>query len=215
MILKSSYKDLGEVVMPAWQGRESSMYRFDPSAPVMEAGFEDYEELVSTLVRAADLRGREAYMTIDEKMVAPQRSQRRPGAHVDGRVTRKEQRWSHYEPGRGYSFDDTPLERMAVIVTASVPGCIVYPGEFEGKPKDDGDLEHIRDQLGEGHLLPANRGFLLSPDCVHESKAFAERTRRSFLRIAFETAVVSSQWSVTLRRPSDAVVVFAPEVSGW
>jgi len=54
---------------------------------------------------------------------------------------------------------------MAVIVTASVPGCIVYPGEFEGEPKSDGEQEpsraHIRAQFGEGHLLAANRAFLL------------------------------------------------------
>ena len=186
MFLQSSYEDLGEVVMPVWQGRESSMYRFDPSAPVMEAGFEDYVDVVSTLVRAAGVQGREAYLTVDEKMVAPQMSQRRPGAHVDGRVSGREQIWRHYGPGRGFDSDDTPLERMAVIVTASVAGCIVYPGEFEGKPKDDGDLEHIRDQFGAGQLLPANRGFLLSPDCVHESRVFRERTKRSFLRITCE-----------------------------
>ena len=187
MILQSSYEDLGEVEMPAWQGRESSMYRFDPSAPVMEAGFEDYVDVVSTLVRAAGVQGREAYLTVDEKMVAPQMSQRRPGAHVDGRVSgRGADVASLWTGARATSFDDTPLERMAVIVTASVAGCIVYPGVFEGKPKDDGDLEHIRDQFGAGQLLPANRGFLLSPDCVHESRVFRERTKRSFLRITCE-----------------------------
>ena len=81
--------------------------------------------------------------------------------------------------------DSTPLDRMAVTVTASVPGCVVYPGAFRGKPKSDGDLEHIRGQFLEAHLLAANRGFLLSPDCVHGSAVFAKRTKRSFLRIAF------------------------------
>ena len=50
-----------------------------------------------------------------------------------------------------------------MIVAASVPGCIAY----------------------EGALLPAATGYLLSPDCVHESKVFDQPTTRSFLRIAF------------------------------
>ncbi len=185
MILRSSYEDLGEVVMPAWKGRQCRMHAFDPSAPVMEAGFEDYVDVVAALVDAADVRGTEAYMTVDENIVAPQMSQRRPGAHVEGRLSPKDLWWWHQEPGRGSSAKRRPVDRMAVIVTASVPGCIVYPGEFEGEPKSDGDLEHIRDQFSEGHLLAANRAFLLSPDCVHESMVFAERTKRTFVRIAF------------------------------
>ncbi len=80
--------------------------------------------------------------------------------------------------------DYLPVQRMAVIVAASVPGCKVYPGEFDGRPSDTGDLEHIREQLGDGILLPANQGFVLSPDCVHESIVFAGPTQRQFLRIA-------------------------------
>lgn len=184
MILQSSFRDLGEVVMPEWRGRQSRMHAFDPSAPVMEEGFEDYLDIVTTLFRAADAQGHEAYMTVDEKIVQPQMSQRRPGAHVEGRLSPKEVCWWHLEPGRGVSSESRSLDRTAVIVTSSVPGCIVYPGEFYGEPKSDGDLEHIRDQFGEAHLLPANRAFLLSPDCVHESKVFSEPTKRTFLRIA-------------------------------
>ena len=75
---------------------------------------------------------------------------------------------------------------MTIIVAASVPGCIVYDGKFEGEPASDGDLEHIRGQLGPGYLLAANRGYLLSPDCVHESMVFESPTKRTFLRIAFQ-----------------------------
>ena len=185
MILRSSFQDLGEVVMPAWKGRQCRMHVFDPSAPVMEAGFEDYVDVVATLVDAADVQTSEAYLTVDEKIVEPRMSQRRPGAHVEGRLSPKDTWWWHQEPARGPSAKRRPVDRMAVIVTASIPGCIVYPGEFEDEPKSDGDLEHVRDQFGESHLLEANRGFLLSPDCVHESMVFAERTKRTFLRIAF------------------------------
>jgi len=89
MILRHSYGDLGEVVMPAWQ---CCTHAFDPSWPVMEAGFEDCVDedcvdVVAALVDAADVRGTVAYMTVDEKIVAPQMAQRRPGAHVEGRLS--------------------------------------------------------------------------------------------------------------------------------
>ena len=76
------------------------------------------------------------------------------------------------------------IRRMAVIVAASVPGCRVWNGIFDGEPTEKGDLSHISDQLGEGEVLPANVGYLLSPDCVHESMIFENTVQRTFLRIA-------------------------------
>ena len=80
-----------------------------------------------------------------------------------------------------------PINRMAVIVAASVEGCRVWRGLFQGHPKEDGDLEHIREQLDAAHseILPAGIGYLLSPDCVHESLVFEVPTQRQFLRLAF------------------------------
>ena len=190
MILQSSYHDLGQVVLPEWQGRQRYMYTFDPSNPVMEGWFEDYHDAVVELCKSANITATEAHMTVDEKIVLPDMSQRRPGAHVDGRFMPEQNRWGHGDPppgGGGWAHycNRIPMDRMSVIVASSVPGCIVYEGKFDGEPKNDGDLEHIRDQLGEGKLLPANHGFILSPDCVHESMIFSEPTKRTFLRIAF------------------------------
>ena len=64
---------------------------------------------------------------------------------------------------------------------------VVQSGMSQRRPGAhvDGDLEHIRGQFGEPKLLPANQGFLLSPDCVHESMVFDAPTKRTFLRIAY------------------------------
>lgn len=184
-MLHSSFRDLGDVTFPAWSGRQKYMHSFDAAKPVMADGHEDYRNLVRTLCARAGVRG-EAHMTVDEKIIDPGMSQRRPGAHVDGRFMKTQSSWGHPSPGWLHHCNALPFDRMAVIVAASVAGCIAYVGEFDGGPKNDGDLEHIRDQLGIGMLLPANRAFLLSPDCVHESVRFAEPTKRSFLRIAFD-----------------------------
>lgn len=188
MKLQSNWQDLGEIALPEFQGRQKYMHTFDPQDPVMCEGFEDYLDVVTKLCQRSGVTNNTAHMTVDEKVVQPGMSQRRPGAHVDGCYLPELKRWGHPPtPGswRHYTPDNYPIKRMSIIVASSVPGCTAYEGEFVGWPKDDGDLEHIRPQLGDGVLLPANQGFLLSPDCVHESMRFSEPTQRTFLRIAF------------------------------
>ena len=126
-------------------------------------------------------------MTVDEKIVGAGMSQRRPKPHVDGCFHPKRNSWGggggawlHYCNDIGAS----EVGRMAVIVAASVAGCKAWKGRFDARPAPDGDLSHIMEQLGTGDVLPANRGYLLSPDCVHESMVFSEPTQRTFLRIA-------------------------------
>ena len=186
-VLESSMKDLGEFILPKWQGRQKYMHTFDTREPVMAEGYEDYGEVVTRLCRQAEFQG-VAHMTVDEKVIKPGMSQRRPGAHVDGCFMPEYGSWGH-GPGPSWAHycNHVPVDRMAVIVASSVPGCIVYEGRFEGEPRNDGDLEHIRNQFGKSTLLPANRGFELSPDCVHESVVFLSPIKRSFLRIALSS----------------------------
>lgn len=80
-------------------------------------------------------------------------------------------------------------KRMPVIVAASPSGCRAWRGKFVGEPKSDGDLSHISNQLERGQVLPANLGFLLSADCVHESMVFEKDTPRTFIRIALPNDV--------------------------
>lgn len=177
-ILRSTYTDLGEISLPEWTGRRLYMHTFDPARPVMASGFEDYLETVAALCAAANVQTDEAHMTVDEIIVPAGESQRRGGVHVEGRYIPTMRCWG------GWSHHAL---RMSAIVAASAPGCIVYKGEFVGTPKKDGDLEHIRDQLGGGYILPANRAFLMGPDCIHESIAVdeSEPTKRTFFRVVF------------------------------
>jgi hypothetical protein len=183
--LTSTFKPLCKVALP-FLGRQRYMHTFDTRELRMADGFEDYRNIVGELCEAASYSG-VAHMTVDEKVIAPGMSQRRPGAHIDGRFMVSENKW-----GAGWlhycnNISRSAVQRMAVIVAASVPGCIVYPGEFDGAPKEDGDLEHIRPQFQAGRLLCANMGYWLSPDCVHESIRFQQTTQRTFLRIALDT----------------------------
>jgi hypothetical protein len=166
----------------------------------MPQGFEDYQELVTSVCNEAGAINGEAYLTVDEKIVEAGMSQRRPRPHVDGCFRQDGASmswgggggsWLHYCNDVGAS----PIGRMAVIVAASIAGCRAWKGKFVGRPAKDGDLSHIADQLGDGETLQANMGYLLSPDCVHESLTFDQRTIRSFIRIALPVSFAeASEW---------------------
>lgn len=184
MTLNSNYRQLCGVQLPFFN-RQKYMHTFDLAKPVMAAGYEDYFGPVAALCIAAGAVHGLAHLTVDEKIIASGMSQRRPKPHVDGCFVPElksgsHPSWQHY----CNHIDGKAIQRMAVIVAASVAGCKAWKGLFEGQPAIDGDLSHIQDQLGEGVVLPPNTGFLLSPDCVHESMIFNVPTRRTFLRIA-------------------------------
>lgn len=194
-MLNSTYHPLCVVALP-YRERQHYMHSFDLANPVMRDGFEDYLPTVTALCRAAGAASGIAHMTVDEKVVRAGMSQRRPKPHVDGCfIPGKPHRyikdaigdWGGGGGGWLHTCNDIqrgPVARMAVIVAASVAGCRAWRGLFDGEPTEHGDLSHIADQLGEGEVLPANVGYLLAPDCVHESMVFAQDTKRTFLRIA-------------------------------
>lgn len=187
-MLNSDYKPLCPVNLP-FKNRQKYMHSFDLANPVMADGYEDYLEPVVALCKAAGAIKGIAHMTIDEKIVEAGMSQRRPKPHVDGCFMPVLNSWGHGSNGPGWlhtcnDIQTGPVARMPVIVAASVSGCKAWRGVFDGQPKSDGDLSHIESQLGDGEVLPPNVGYLLSPDCVHESMVFDKPVQRSFLRIA-------------------------------
>jgi len=165
------------------------MHSFDVERPTMPSGFEDYMEVVLDLVSGAGLYKGRVHMTVDEKLVKAGMSHRKPDPHVDGCFRPDQMDWGHGGSGgwlHGCNNVSTgePYRRMPVIVAASVAGCKAFRGDFDGQPGPDGDLSHIGAVIGAGEALEANYGWLLSPDCVHESMVMPVDTQRTFLRIA-------------------------------
>lgn len=194
--LHSDFRRLAAVPMPdPAEGRQLKMHAFELHAPTVPAGFEDYLGPVRILCEAAGAREGLAYLTVDEKIVQPGWSQRRPRPHVDGCYLDGRAKWSH---GGGWQHvcnnvgdpdlvrPDGSIKRMSIIVAASAAGCRAWRGIFKGDPAPDGDLGHISDQLAtaESVVVPPHEGYLLSPDCVHESMILDVPTPRAFLRIA-------------------------------
>jgi hypothetical protein len=187
-MLNSDFRRLGAVNFPRFLGRQEYMHTFDAANPKMCEGCWEYFYPVIALLGKAGVTKGAVHMTVDEKIVPAGMSQRRPKPHVDGCFIPAKNRWGG---GGGWLHTcndlglDFPLQRMAIIVASTVEGCRAWRGDFDTMPKDDGDVSHIEDQLGEGEILPANAGFLLSPDCIHESLIFPQPTKRQFLRLAF------------------------------
>lgn len=163
------------------------MHSFDLANPLMPDGFVDYLTPVMRLTALAGAFNGIAHMTVDERIVKQGASQRRPGPHVDGCFIPSMMTWGH-EGGRWNHYCNhlggEAIQRMSIIVASSAAGCKVWRGRFDATPSDSGDLSHIQDQLDEGEVLPPFTGYLLSPDCIHESLPMAEDTARTFLRIA-------------------------------
>jgi hypothetical protein len=163
-MLYSDYKPLCPVALP-YAERQLRYGKLDAAKLRMPKGYRDYHSIVDDLLRAAGITSGVVYLTVDEKVIPAGQSQRRPGPHVDGCFQQKAwiqpPIWNHY-------CNHLPVARMPVIVAASVPGCIAWRGLFDTSPTEIGDLSHIADQLSGGEMLPADRGYLLSPDCVHE-----------------------------------------------
>lgn len=179
--LISDFRPLAPVMLP-WANRQHYMAEVDIATPHMPEGFVDYDPLVETLLRSAGLTNGRAFVTVDEKVVKAGTSQRRPGPHVDGCYNPQLHVWGHGGGGWNHHCNNIPIPRMPIIVASSVAGCVAWRGVFNAEPRNDGDLSHV--QLGEGELLPPNVGYLLTPDCIHESRTFEQDTRRTFLRIA-------------------------------
>jgi len=189
-MLLSNYAPLRAVDLPLPRDRQFYMHTFELANPSVPKGFEDYLEPVRQLVRASGATLGVAHLTIDEKIVKAGMSQRRPKPHVDGCFIPQAMVWGHEPspvPGWAHycnSIAGKTFARMPVIVAASAAGCRAWRGIFDGMPKPDGDLSHISDQLGRGEVLTPNYGYILSPDCVHESMPFDADTPRTFIRIA-------------------------------
>jgi hypothetical protein len=79
-----------------------------------------------------------AYLTIDEALIEAGKTQRRPGLHVDG-IGPDGSSGGWGGGGGGWGTN-------GMIVAASVAGCNVYTGEFQGWPGANGDCSHLAAQ---------------------------------------------------------------------
>jgi len=140
--------------------------------------------------------GRVGYLTIQESLVLQGQSHRRAGLHTEapGVQMADENGTSWFRWGGGFcdpakaQTRGTWDELLGGIFTASTvdSSCKMWnvriddPTEVLGQ---QGDLEHLRDLLGEGTLLEANQLVWFTDLTPHESLPLAQDTYRQYFRL--------------------------------
>lgn len=122
-----------------------------------------------------------AYLTIDEKHLQPNQCQRKEGLHVDGMYKGV---LSGAWGGSGGGWGSCGNGMLLVSNTDDL--CKMWTGEFEGVPVNDGDCEHLRNQLKSKQEFSFKNGDVIWADglCVHQSFAPNVETKRQFVRIS-------------------------------
>lgn len=136
-----------------------------------------------------------AYLTIHESDVAAGTTQRRPGIHIESPVIScKENRivkcdindmeYRCLAWGLG-SWNDFPIG--GIYMASSVANSTRVWASIIDNPEEvvdhHGGLEHLREDLGEGHFLDANELCWITDRTPHESVAIATDTHRQFFRL--------------------------------
>ena len=124
-----------------------------------------------------------AYLTIDERFISQGEIQRNPGLHVDGMYDNVigAGPWSSVDDGSWGSVGN------GMLVVSNVSESLdVYVGEINGFPINDGDCEHLRDQLSNLNKFSPLECEVVWADglCVHEAKPLKKDALRQFIRIS-------------------------------
>ena len=127
---------------------------------------------------APEHTGKTGYLTIDEKVVEREATHRRAGLHVDGIYNGGAGGWGGGGGGGWGSVGN------GMLTVSSPAGCRAYTGPFVGWPGNEGEAEHLRNQLGAPIMFEAEQVWWVDGLCVHESVPMARPTPRTFARLS-------------------------------
>lgn len=136
-----------------------------------------YHDLAESLYGVTESRhiGNVGYLTIDERVLNPGETLRRPGLHVDGYYQGRSGAW-----GGGGSWGSVGNGMLTISSTAH---CRAYLGEIDGIPGNEGECSHLV-MPNNGEVFGAGEIYWVDGACVHESLPVTERTRRQFVRLS-------------------------------
>lgn len=173
-MLLSEAHPLGPVSFPPFTGLRVMMmpFRFDDPDSLSEAQLGGWRDVVLDLIARQGGGTGVGYLTIDEAVVEPGHTHRRPGLHVDGGGA-----W-----GGGPAYGGNGM-----ILAANVCGARAWLKSFAGDPGLEGDCEHLRPECepAEAVTFAPGEAWWCSPACVHEGVVVVERTARQLVRISF------------------------------
>lgn len=191
-----AFMRLGCVTFPASSNININMMPFiigDESTIPQE--YEQYWPMIEQCVGIAKETGSVGFLTIHESDTCKGESQRRRGVHVEspGVVMTKEGRAmvsvrAHWGAGE---FDGHDISG-GIYMASSVSGSTKV---WDVKVKTPvvghlGDVEHLRDLLGEGSTVEAQELVWLTDMTPHESLPLAENAHRQYFRVVTSSVSV-------------------------
>lgn len=180
MSFKSEFKKLKLIKLPKFTGIRVMMMpiTIGDMSSIPEV-LKNYKEVFQELFALArEHKGKTGYITIDEKVVKKGETHRRAGAHVDGVFNGSCGGWGGGSGGGWGSHGN------GMITIASHEGCLAFNQDVKGFPGNDGECDHLKEQLKDGTVFQANTAYWVDGLCVHESLPMQEDTARTFLRLS-------------------------------
>lgn len=119
-----------------------------------------------------------AYLTIDEMHLSPGMIQRKPSLHVDGMYQGEiAGAW-----GGGWGSCGNGM----LLTSNTNDLCKMWTGTFKGVPINDGECEHLRQELESKEMYSFQAGDVIWADglLVHESYPAVQEVNRQFVRVS-------------------------------
>jgi hypothetical protein len=197
------------MMLPVVLGDESSL----PSDILAKVWHEPVSLLAEIAIgKMPDIAGFVGYLTIDEAVVKPGLTHRRPGLHTDGYAeftndtitlggwsggpwaAPKREKLPKPQPEEppkrhrgGWSGGPWSASgSLGMLSASSIIGCEAFDQTFEGVSGSNGDCSHLIEQLDPTSkvVLEPGRVYAMDGDTVHRSLRHMERTARQFVRLS-------------------------------
>lgn len=185
-MFNSRFEYKADVTLPEYSGTRVMMMPLAIGVLDSIPSFLDHykDSLVGLFNLAKEHKNKVGYLTVDEKQLSPGQTHRRAGLHVDGVYRDGNGGWG----GGGWGSISTGM-----LTVSSHEGCEAYNQDFEGWPGEEGSCEHLRQELGEGHVFKAGGVYWVHGLCVHESLPMKASVKRQFVRLSLPS---DSPWFI-------------------
>lgn len=187
----STVQQLGRVPFPAFTGERVYMREFTKRGGLPE-DLSRWQPTVNAMLDGVDATG-SIFMMIDQGVVQPGASHRRPGLHVDGywlpamhshggggRHSASAAGWDNGSRWKQCDFSvPEPL-----VLASDVAASRAFIGEWDGSPGEGGDCSHIDTSGMQEIRLQAGVAYAGNVAMLHESLPVDRLTRRTLVRLS-------------------------------
>lgn len=195
----SSVKELNPVSFPDFTGERIYMHKFykDTGLP---SHLSRWQQTVDDMLLNVDT-DKPIFLMVDQGIVKPNTSHRRPGPHIDGYWIEELQAHGG-SGGHRFNSDDTEIltakngrwdtggwrtvnlsEPESIILASDVAGCKAYVGDWNGPIGEGGDCSDISFSDLSEFTMQANSAYMGNVSFIHESIPLPIETRRTLVRL--------------------------------